>query len=267
MIGLVTILVAAMLLPALYFLRRLKGLQNKHNELTLTIRKVNEDLVEALERSKRMEAELQQQLKSNTVLLKAERKRIAADLHDDIIQRMVVVRLRLEQLSYYPIPERAEKEVLLLHRELENIMADIRYLIDDLVQPKFETQSFSTLIRGLVARLSRIIHRKVEFKVQPEQDEFYIQPHIKRELYYIIQEAAQNSLNHSTASVLLISLRWEDALRVVIEDDGQGLLQRGRGKGYGTGSIKQRAEAIGAELIIKSRAPGLVILLGYKNSQ
>ncbi|MBX2944242.1 MAG: hypothetical protein KF725_00295 [Cyclobacteriaceae bacterium] len=233
----------------------------------MTLRKVQQDLVEESERSKRMETELQQQVKSNDTLLKAERKRIAADLHDDIVQRMVVVRLRLEQLSYYPLPERAKKEVLLLHRELENIMADIRYLIDDLVQPKFEIQSFSTLIHELVARLSRIIHRKVEFKVQYEQDEFFIQPYIKRELYYIIQEAAQNSLNHSTASVLLISLRWEDTLWVVIEDDGQGLLQRGRGKGYGTESIKQRAGAIGAELIIRSRTPGLVILLGYRNSQ
>ncbi len=69
MIGLVTILVAAMLLQALYFLRRLKGLQIKHHELTLTLRKVHEDLVEESERSKRMETELQQQVKSNDTLL------------------------------------------------------------------------------------------------------------------------------------------------------------------------------------------------------
>lgn len=250
-----------------YFLFRIKNLQRTAAKLNRTLTEVQESVAKEQARNRQLKTSLQHQLESNEALLKTERKRIAADLHDDIIQRMILVRLRIEQLLFFPLPVRAENEIKSLHRDMENILADIRYLIDDLVHPKFETQSFSALIRELAAQLSRIFYLKVEFKVQHEQDEFFIPPYIKRELYYIIREAAQNSLNHSIASVLIISLSWQDGLWVVIRDDGQGLLQHGRGKGYGTESMKRRAEAIGAELIIKNRMPGLVIMLGYKNSQ
>lgn len=180
---------------------------------------------------------------------------------------MVVVRFRLEQLLYFLLPKRAEDEVQSLHKDLEHIMADIRYLIDDLVHPKFESQTFTELIKGMAERLSRVLHRKVKFELQHEELEFHIKPSIKRELYYIVQEAAQNSLNHSVAYVLQILLSWQNGLLVIIEDDGQGLLERGRGKGYGVASIKKRAEAIGAKLEIKSTSRGLVIVLEYTGSQ
>lgn len=54
---------------------------------------------------------LRKQLKSREESVKAERKRIATDLHDDVIQRMVVLRIQLEQLLYYPIPDRAYKKI------------------------------------------------------------------------------------------------------------------------------------------------------------
>ncbi|HRJ31415.1 MAG TPA: histidine kinase [Cyclobacteriaceae bacterium] len=210
---------------------------------------------------------LRKQLKSREESLKAERKRIAADLHDDVIQRMVVLRIQLEQLLYYPIPDRAEAEIKLLHRELEKIMGDIRYLIDDLVHPKFESQTFTELVKGMAERLGRVLHRKVTFELQHEAQEFYIAPSIKRELYYIVQEAAQNSLNHSVAFILQITLSWQNGLLVIIEDDGQGLLKRGRGEGYGMASIQKRAEGIGANLEIGSASRGLMIVLEYNGSQ
>ncbi|MBX2957536.1 MAG: hypothetical protein KF846_15330 [Cyclobacteriaceae bacterium] len=261
------VLISSILLLTVYFLYRLKKIQRTKAELNRTLEEAQKIIANAMARNKQLEASLQHQLKSNEELFKTERKRIATDLHDDIIQRMVVVRFRIEQLLYYPIHKRAEDEVKLLHRDLESIIGDIRYLIDDLVQPKFELQTFTELVKSLVDRLARVLHRKVEFNVQYEDDEFHLAPHIKRELYYIIQEAAQNSLNHSVAFILLISLSWENGLSVIIEDDGQGLLQRGRGEGYGTVSIQQRAVAIGADLSIKSTSRGLVILLEYKNSQ
>jgi signal transduction histidine kinase len=76
----------------------------------------------------------------------------------------------------------------------------------------------------MAERFDRVLHRKVKFELQHEEQEFHIVPHIKRELYYIVQEAAQNSLNHSVAYILQISLSWQHGLRVIIEDDGQGLL-------------------------------------------
>ncbi|MBX2964720.1 MAG: hypothetical protein KF845_01150 [Cyclobacteriaceae bacterium] len=264
----IVITVAASAL-VIYLFRQFESLQKSNAELNHALAKANNSTVHERNRNKLHEASLQEQLKKNEELLKSERKRIAADLHDDIVQRMVVVRFRLEQLLYYPLPKRAEDEVKLLHRDMERIMGDIRYLIDDLVQPKFEIQTFTELVKNLFNKLSRMLHLKTEFTVRFEENEFPIPPHVKRELYYIIQEAAQNSLNHSVALILEITVSWQNGLMVIVKDDGQGLplLGRGRGRGHGMASIQQRAEAIGADLTIRNKFPGLIIILEYENSQ
>lgn len=264
----ILILFSLVVLAGVYFLfLKFNALRKANHELQRALaqaRKVFSDEKAAYQQQLSV---LQKQVRSNEELLKAERKRIAADLHDDIIQRMVVLRIRLEQLLYYPIPDRAELEVKQMHLEMEKIVGDIRYLIHDLVHPKFEFQTFTELVKGMAERLGRVLHRKVKFELQHEEQEFHIAPLIKRELYYIVQEAAQNSLNHSVAYILQISLSWQNGLLVIIENDGQGLLKRGRGEGYGIASIQKRAEAIGANLQIKSTSRGLVIVLEYNGSQ
>ncbi|MBX2968734.1 MAG: hypothetical protein KF803_05140 [Cyclobacteriaceae bacterium] len=262
----ILIIFSLTILAGIYFLfLRFNALINTNHELQRALAQAHKVFSDEKAAYQQQANLLQKQARSNEELLTAERKRIAADLHDDIIQRMVVVRFRLEQLLYFVLPKRAESEVQSLHKELEHIMADIRYLIDDLVHPKFESQTFTELVKGMAERLSRVLHRKVKFELQHEEQEFHIAPSIKRELYYIVQEAAQNSLNHSVAFILQISLSWQNGLLVIIEDDGQGLLERGRGEGYGVSSIQRRAEAIGANLEIKSTSRGLVIVLEYKN--
>lgn len=250
-----------------YFLFQIKALRRTITKQDKIISETRDSSFQEQERNKIQLDFLRKQLKSNEELLKAERKRIADDLHDDIIQRLVVLRIRLEQLLYYPIPNRVESEVKQLHMEMEKIMGDIRYLIHDLVNPKFEVQTFTELVKGMTERLVRVLHRKVRFELQHEDREFHMAPSIKRELYYIVQEAAQNSLNHSVAYVLQITMSWQNGLLVIIEDDGQGLLERGRGKGFGVASIQKRAEAIRANLQLKSTSRGLVIILEYKGSQ
>lgn len=264
----ILILFSLAVLAGVYFLfLRFNALIKDNRELQRALVQAHKVFSDEKAKYQQQVSVLLKQVQSNEELLAAERKRIAADLHDDIIQRMVVVRFRLEQLLYFLLPKRAEDEVQSLHKDLEHIMADIRYLIDDLVHPKFESQTFTELINGMAERLSRVLHRKVKFELQHEEQEFHIAPSIKRELYYIVQEAAQNSLNHSVAYILQISLSWQNGLLVIIEDDGQGLLERGRGEGYGVASIQRRAEAIGANLEIKSTSRGLVILLEYNGLQ
>lgn len=249
-----------------YFLFRFNEFQKIINNQNLAIKNGQDALMGEEEKNRNQQDFITKELKSRDELLKSERKRIAADLHDDIIQRLVVLRMRLEQLLYFTIPGRAEIEVKQLHHELENIMGDMRYLIHDLVHPKFDKYTFTALIERLVQRLGCVLHRKVELVLHAEDQEFFIPSPIKRELYYIIQEATQNSLSHSVALTLRVSLSWKEGLLVIVEDDGQGLLERGRGEGYGFSSIQRRAVAIGATLQIKSTSRGLAITVEWKKS-
>jgi signal transduction histidine kinase len=53
----------------------------------------------------------EEQLYRNALAVEREQRRIADELHDDTVQRMVAVRFRLEQILYFPIHPKVEKEV------------------------------------------------------------------------------------------------------------------------------------------------------------
>jgi signal transduction histidine kinase len=122
----ILILFSLAILAGVYFLfLRFHALIETNRELQHALAQAHKVISDEKAAHQQQMGVLQKQVRSNEDLLTAERKRIAADLHDDTIQRMVVVRFRLEQLLYYPIPKRAEAEVQSLHKELEHIMADI----------------------------------------------------------------------------------------------------------------------------------------------
>lgn len=195
--------------------------------------------------------------------VEAERKRIAGELHDDTVQRMVAVRLRLEQILYFPVHEGVTKEVIGLRKELDQIVAALRFLINDLTQPRFEQQPFSSLINELAGTLGAMHHVKLMVKsTQPEQ-EFKIDAHVKQELYYLVHEVAHNFLKSSLGFQLTIHLHWSDQLIIYIKDNGQGL-QRGRGYGMGMVSMHERANRIQAELVFTSLNDGLGVTIKVK---
>src|SRR5882724_4453925 len=81
-----------------------------------------------------------------TDVIKNERERIAHELHDDIVQRLVAIRLRLEQLHYYVLQPVVEKEINQLNAEIGYAMRDLRYVIRNLVQPHVENSDFNQLL-------------------------------------------------------------------------------------------------------------------------
>jgi len=197
--------------------------------------------------------------------VEAERKKIATELHDDTVQRMVAVRLRLEQILYYPSHEGVTKEVNGLRRELDKIVAALRFLINNITQPRFEQRPFSYLIGELADTLGAMHHVKLLVKTSRPDQEFSMPPHVKQELYHLVHEVTHNFLKNSMGFQLVINLNWSDHLIIRIKNNGQGL-QRGRGYGMGMVSMKERADRIQAELLINSQNDGLGVTIKLKNT-
>lgn len=196
-----------------------------------------------------------------------ERLRIAHELHDDIVQRMATVRLKMEEFSY-----RLDKPELLeglstLSEEMNQIMKSLRFVIYGLPMPQFEQGSFSTLIKNfLVARLNRVAGKTIEFQLENEQAEFFLPTSVKRELYNLVQEAIQNSLKHSAGFHLNLSIVWSKDLVIEVTDDGQGYLpQTGATPGLGFRSMEERAKTIGAKLDLMPSSYGSVVRITVPN--
>lgn len=189
-----------------------------------------------------------------------EGKRIAHELHDDTVQRMVAVRFRLEQVLYSTIPERAEVEVKAIRKEIDDIIATLRFFVRGLKQPRFEIHPLSILIDQIANSLGAMHHLTVKVETIRPEKEFELQPDVKENLFYLVHEAAHNFLKDSVGSELIITLDWEDGLQIDIVDNGQGLM-RARGYGLGMESMKKRAEKINATLEFSHGSSGLGLLV------
>ena len=80
---------------------------------------------------------------------------------------------------------------------------------------------------------------------------------VERELFRIAQEAVANVERHSHAATLTVTWTCDDQVAVLeLRDDGVGIEPRtaARLDAYGILGMRERADAIGAELVIESDA-------------
>lgn len=198
----------------------------------------------------------------NEKLLAAEQKRIAHDLHDDTVQRLVAIRLRLEQLTYLSLPDRALAEVRWMKHELDDTVNTLRYLIKGMVQPKFHEFEFSYLFEQLIQSVSAMHHVKIDCLVKGVEADMDLPPRVKQHLYYIVQEVCHNFLKNSMGFQLQAQLTWHTSLEVKIIDNGRGFLP-GRQFGVGMLAMAERARAIRASLVVRQTTEGLVTTITY----
>jgi signal transduction histidine kinase len=189
--------------------------------------------------------------------IELEQNRIAHELHDDTVQRLVVLRLRLEQLHLYDLDAKVATEIEDVRKEIDETIRDIRFLIKGIPVSQYQKQSLTGLIRNLYEKLQSILVRRIELQILNPEFEFSLDAEVKMELFRIVQEAAQNALKHSIGSQITIKITWADTLTIDISDDGIGSWTKE--SGTGTTSMQQRATRIGAKLKIINSSRGMYI--------
>lgn len=180
-----------------------------------------------------------------------EQRRIARELHDQVGQSLTGLSLGLKRLetdvSDGPLRERVlwlESLTAEISRDIHRAAADLRPVaLDDL-----------GLVRALFALAAELTTRHhILFEVQAVGlDSGRLHPDVETAAYRIVQEAFTNVLKHSGATHASAILdRRADLLRIVIEDDGQGLAPGGgasSGDGFGLSNIRERLAALGGAL-------------------
>ena len=182
-----------------------------------------------------------------------ERRRIAQDVHDDVIQTMTALGLRLEVVDRSPD---ADPEALSqLAADVRGAIERLRHLTFDLHPDSLDRDGLAAAIVHLgsqapagAARLevrSRLAH-------EPPRD-------LRVQAYRIIREAVMNAWKHTNASRIVVELDREGAvLALAIRDEGAGFDPAASVDlpGHlGLASMRRRAELLGGTLSIES-TPG-----------
>ena len=186
-----------------------------------------------------------------------ERRRLAADIHDGISQRLVTLSYRLDAASRAVGSAPATvAEQLDLARELVALtLGEARAAISGLRPPVLDDLGLS----GGLASLARSVPGVV---IAVELADTRLPDHIELALYRIAQECLQNVVKHARATNARLTFTvGEDAARLEIADNGIGFdtfehpLGADEMGGYGLLSMAERAEIVGGRLNIRSR-PG-----------
>jgi signal transduction histidine kinase len=191
-----------------------------------------------------------------------ERRRLAADIHDGISQRLVSLSYHLDAVGQVLRDAPADAaEQLTLARELVDLTLDeARVAIAGLRPPVLDDL-------GLAGGLASLARTAPQLEVSLDLADQRLPEHVEIALYRIAQECLQNIAKHAHASTAWVRFAVQGCTaRLEVTDDGVGFevgadIDTGTdavadtSSGYGMRSMAERAELVGGELTVISQ-PG-----------
>ncbi|MFC5994988.1 GAF domain-containing protein [Pseudonocardia hispaniensis] len=183
-----------------------------------------------------------------------ERDRIAADLHDHVIQRLFAAGLSLQSVAAGLGPGRATDRIVGAVRDLDDTIKQIRTTIFQL------HQSGGIAPLGLRSRLLDVVTDLTEvLGFEPTLRfsgllEDTVDADVAEDLIAVLREALSNVARHAGARSAEIDIAaGADRLTLDVRDDGVGIGAETRRSGLA--NLRQRAERRGGTLSLDRREP------------
>jgi len=218
-------------------------------------KRAEEEMRANLERLRFTDEERRRLLERVVAAHEEERRRISGDIHDDSVQVMSAVGLRLDVLERQVRDDQQRAAV----RQLQDT---VRMAVDRLRRLMFELRPPVLDREGLVPALRRYLERaKGETGLEYRLENLLVEePPVETRLplYRIVQEAVTNVRKHARASSVVVSLVERDGGTLVrVADDGSGfVLENGPTPGHlGLSAMREHAEMIRGRCSVRS-TPG-----------
>ncbi|KZE73504.1 hypothetical protein AV926_18255 [Myroides marinus] len=191
---------------------------------------------------------LQQQRIANKTKIK-ERKKIAKNLHDSIINRVFTLRINLEQL-----PSQAKEEKEKLIEQLKQIETQTRALSHDMHKTLFcPEQDFGQILEDIVKAQKNSFQTAFNCSIDKLIYWDLYTLYQKAQLYLILQELLQNVNKHARATTCLVLFILKDNyIHLKVHDNGIGIDPKKVKKGLGFKNITHRLKALNGTLTISS---------------
>lgn len=191
----------------------------------------------------------------------AERNRIARDLHDSVTQTLFSASLIAEVLPrlWERNRDEANRRLGELRELTRGALAEMRTLLLELRPTTLIEVELADLLRLLTAAITG--RARVPITLEMEGDS-PLPPDVKIAIYHVAQEALNNVAKHARAHHASVILhRRPEAVDLTIQDDGNGFIfERVKPEHLGLNIMRERAEAIGAQLTIQSQPKGGTIV-------
>jgi signal transduction histidine kinase len=209
--------------------------------------------------------ESEKQLRSlSTQLLSAqeqERRRISRELHDELGQALILVKLQVRGvqggLGSGQTELREDCEDIL--RYLEQVIDEVRRLSRDLSPAILEQQGLTLALRWLVNNFASTHRVLVDFDLGNGELDRFLPRDAATHIYRTVQEALTNIGKHSDAGNISVIMSMHHGMAVFyIVDDGKGFdvkretVKDHSERGMGLSAMEERVRMLGGRFDIQS---------------
>ena len=203
-------------------------------------------IISIIRQQRRYRQVTQQKIKAEITTLENERRRIAADLHDEVGPLLSAVKL---QINHIDGGNREEQDLIQKSSmHIDDIIRKMREISNDLLPNVLVRKGLVAAIQDFISKLKTASAVHIDFQ-HNEAMRFDTAKEVN--MYRIVQEIIHNSIKHSKASHLNIRLQMnEKMLRLATEDDGVGFnvdeIRKTKG-GLGLLNLQSRTDVMSGE--------------------
>lgn len=203
-------------------------------------------------------------LRESIDVAERERARWARELHDETLQSLGALRLRLAAALRLG-PDEMHAAVAGAVTQIEDEIASLRSLIAELRPAALDELGLGAAIEGLADSHAAATGMETKVNLGLHYEGGVASARLGRELessvYRLVQEALTNVAKHAEAETVLIEVTQDDgAISIVVRDDGVGFDMDERPNGFGLVGMRERVALTGGSLTIVS-TPGVGTVL------
>lgn len=216
------------------------------------------DLRESQARLQRSHENLRRMAAHADKIKEGERKRIAREIHDDLGQNLLALRIEADILAARTGERHARlhARALATLQQIDATIRSVRQIINDL-RPNVLDLGLSAAVEWLLRDFERRTGILVELHDEHKEIRL-LDDDSATALFRILQESLSNISRHARASIVRVELRAQgDCLMMSVQDNGIGFVHSGRARigSFGLIGIEERINILGGRSSIKS-APG-----------
>ena len=217
------------------------------------------EMKQAEEKLRKSEEKLRQLTMQLLNAQEDERKRLAAELHDELGHALLTLKLHLSGVEQKLLPDQEElkEKMAQIVQYLQDTVEEVRRLYYALSPGDLEDLGLTTALQNMLEDFQEF-YSNVNWKMKVvDIDKLFPLP-VRTMIYRIMQEALTNIGKHAYPKNVKIKIKKKDRqVNFVIEDDGRGFsmddVLEGDKRGMGLAAMAQRVSLAGGVFDIWSR--------------
>ncbi len=186
------------------------------------------------------------------------RLKISQDLHDEVGSALSSIHI-YSSVAAKAMDTEKEKAIQALQNINENtrlVMENMNDIVWAIHSGNLGESSLEVKLKNYGYELLNPLNIHCDYAIDKETESKLVNVNARKNLLLIAKEAMNNIAKHSSAAKAAISLKLKNKKLVLeITDDGKGMENEGRRRGYGITNMQQRTEALSGEFSCISK-PG-----------